>query len=110
MRHYVHALCPVPGTVRVPGKDAVVAGVVPLTAGEGELNHARRGGQVHAHLGKGADSDRHATGTTCLDVLKSYLLFRNHNVVYRLLLKGLDLLNYVHISPNINDFMQHSLI
>lgn len=39
MRQYVHAVRFIPGTVRVPGKDAVIAGGVPVTAGEGELNH-----------------------------------------------------------------------
>lgn len=39
------------------------------------------------------------------DVWMSYLLLRNHNIVYRLLLKGLELLNYVQLTPDINGFM-----
>lgn len=35
----------------------------------------------------------------------SYLLLRNDDVVNRLLLKGLELLDYVQLAPNINGFM-----
>lgn len=42
---------------------------------------------------------------TCPDVWMSYLLLRNHHVVYRLLLKGLELLDDVQLTPNINGFV-----
>ena len=48
--HYVHTLGSVPGTVRIPGKDAVVAGCVSVAVRERELHHARRRAHVHAHL------------------------------------------------------------
>lgn len=42
---------------------------------------------------------------TCPEVWMSYLLLRNDDVVYRLLIKGLELLDYVQLTPNINGFM-----
>lgn len=38
--HDVHAMVTIPGAVRVPGEDAVVAGSVPLAIEQGQLHHA----------------------------------------------------------------------
>ncbi len=48
--HYVHTQGSAPGTVRVPGKDAVVAGSVSAAVREGKLHHAGWGAHVHTHL------------------------------------------------------------
>lgn len=48
--HYVHTLGSAPGTVRVPGKYAVIAGSVSLAVRQRQLNNAWWGANVHTRL------------------------------------------------------------
>lgn len=53
--HHIHTLSTVPGTVRVPGKDAVIARSVSAAIRQRQLNHAWWRANIHTHLGRRDD-------------------------------------------------------